>query len=133
MYLVDIGRKAKVARHVSVVLRWVIAKGDEADAQVFAGLQLARLVDVVTYELDVSRRGRDVGTLAPGAVLDKDEIAVVFYISDRRVSASERMRDEARTASCGQARRVVQVAAGRCTPLGRWQGHRRNPLARNSC
>jgi hypothetical protein len=106
MYLVDIGRKAKVARHVSVVLRWVIAIGNEADAQVLAGLQLSRLVDVVTDELDVLRRGGDVGTLAPGAVLHEDEIAVC-YTSDWRVSASERMRDDAHTASCGQARRVV--------------------------
>ena len=82
MYLVDIGRKAKVARHVSVVLRWVIAIRNEADAQVLAGLQLARLVDVVTDELDVLRRGGDVGTLAPGAVLHEDEIAVVCYTSD---------------------------------------------------
>jgi hypothetical protein len=113
MYLVDIGRKAKVARHVSVVLRWVIAIGDEADAQVLAGLQLARLVDVVTDELDVLRRGGDVGTLAPGAVLHEDEIAVVCYTSDWRVSASKQMRDDAHTASCGQARRVVWDAAGR--------------------
>ncbi len=76
MYLVDIGREAKVARHVSVVLRWVIAIGDEADAQVLAGLQFARLVDVVTDELDVLRRGGDVGTLASGAVLHEDEVAV---------------------------------------------------------
>ena len=113
MYLVDIGRKAKVARHVSVVLRWVIPIGDEADAQVLAGLQLARLVDVVTYKLDIPRRGGDVGTLAPGAVLHEDEIAVVFYTSNWRVSASEQTRDDVHTASCGQARRVVQVAAGR--------------------
>jgi hypothetical protein len=113
MYLVDIGRKAKVARHVSVVLRWVIAIGDEADAQVFAGLQLARLVDVVTDELDVLRRGGDVGTLASGAVLYEDEIAVGFYTSDWRVSASEQMIDDAHTASCGQARRVVRDAVGR--------------------
>jgi hypothetical protein len=39
--LVDVGREAKIARHVSVVLRWVITIGDEADAQVVAGLQLA--------------------------------------------------------------------------------------------
>ena len=78
--LVDIGRKAKVARHVGVVLRRVIAIGDEADAQVLAGLQLARLVDVVTDKLDVLRCRGDVGPLAPGAVLNKDEIAVVFYI-----------------------------------------------------
>lgn len=80
MYLVDIGRKAKVARHVCVVLRWVIAIGDEADAQVVAGLQLSRLVDVVTDELDVLRRGGYVGTLATGAVLHKDEITGVLHI-----------------------------------------------------
>lgn len=60
-----------------MVLRWVIAIGDEADAQVLAGLQLARLVDVVTDELDVLRRRGDVGTLTPGAVLHEDEIAVL--------------------------------------------------------
>jgi hypothetical protein len=58
----------------------VIAIGDEADAQVLAGLQFARLVDVVADKLDVLRCRRDVGPLAPGAVLNKDEIAVVFYI-----------------------------------------------------
>ncbi len=73
--LVNVRRKAKVARHVGVVLGRVIAKGDEADAQVLAGLQLARLVDVLADELDVLRRGGDVGPLAAGAVLDKDEIA----------------------------------------------------------
>jgi len=73
--LVDVGREAKVARHVSVVLRGVIAIGDEADAQVLAGLQFARLIDVVADELDVLGRRGDVGPLAPGAVLHKDEIA----------------------------------------------------------
>ena len=58
-----------------MVLRWVITKGDEADAQVLAGLQLARLVDVVTDKLDVLGRGGDVGPLAAGAVLNKDKIA----------------------------------------------------------
>jgi hypothetical protein len=53
MDLVNIGRKAKIACHVGVVLRWVIAIGDEADAQVLAGLQLARLKDVLADELDV--------------------------------------------------------------------------------
>ena len=84
VYLVDIGREAKVARHPGVVLRRVIAIGDEADAQVLAGLQLARLVNVVADELDVLCRGGNVGPLAPGAVLHKDEIAVVR--SDWRVS-----------------------------------------------
>jgi hypothetical protein len=50
------------------------------------------LVDVVTDKLDVLRRGGDVGTLASGAVLHEDEIAVVCYTSDWRVSASEQMR-----------------------------------------
>jgi hypothetical protein len=71
------------------------------------------LVDIVTDELDVLCRGGDVGTLAPGAVLHEDEIAVVCYTANWRVSASERMRDDAHTASCGQARQVVQDAAGR--------------------
>jgi len=74
--LVDVGREAKVARHISVVLRRVIAIGDEADAQVPAGLQLARLIDVVADELDVLGRRGDVRPLAPGAVLHKDEIAM---------------------------------------------------------
>jgi hypothetical protein len=39
--------------------------------------------------------------------LHEDEIAVVCYTSDWRVSASKQMRDDAHTASCGQARRVV--------------------------
>ena len=76
MDLVDVGREAKVARHISVVLRRVIAIGDEADAQVPAGLQLARLIDVVADELDVLGRRGDVRPLAPGAVLHKDEIAM---------------------------------------------------------
>jgi hypothetical protein len=74
MDLVNVRRKAKVARHVGVILRWVVAIGDEADAQVFAGLQLARLEDVFADELDVFRRGGNVGSLAAGAVLYKDEI-----------------------------------------------------------
>jgi hypothetical protein len=45
--------------------------------------------------------------------LYEDEIPVVFYTSDWRVSASEQMIDDAHTASCGQARRVVRDAAGR--------------------
>lgn len=80
MDLVDIGREAKVARHVGVVLRRMIAKSDEADAQVLAGLQLARLVDIVTDELDILRCGGYVGPLAAGAVLYEDEIAVVSHI-----------------------------------------------------
>ena len=58
----------------------MISKGDQADAQVLAGLQLARLVDVVTDKLDVLGRGRDVGPLAPSAVLNKDEITVMYHI-----------------------------------------------------
>jgi hypothetical protein len=53
----------------------VIAIGDEADAQILAGLQLARLKDVFTDELDVFCCGRNVGSLAASAVLDEDEIA----------------------------------------------------------
>jgi hypothetical protein len=79
MDLVDVGREAKVARHVGVVLRRVIAKGNEADAQVLAGLQLARLVDIVTDELDILRCGGYVGPLAASAVLYKNEIAVVSH------------------------------------------------------
>jgi hypothetical protein len=89
--LIDIGREAKVARHVGVVLRRVITIGDEADAQVIAGLQLARLVDVVTDELDVLSRGGDVGSLAPSAVLHENEIAVVCRI---QLESEQRDRDE---------------------------------------
>ena len=65
-----------------MVLWRVISKGDEANAQVLAGLQLARLVDVVGDELDVLGRGRDVGSLAPSAVLNKDEITVMYHIQN---------------------------------------------------
>ena len=57
MDLVNIGGKAKIACYVGVVLRWVITIGDEADAQVLAGLQLARLKDVLADELDIFCRG----------------------------------------------------------------------------
>ena len=57
MDLVNIGGKTKIACDVGVVLRWVIAIGDESDAQVLAGLQLARLKDVLTDKLDVFCRG----------------------------------------------------------------------------
>jgi hypothetical protein len=93
--------------------------GNKADAQALVGLQLARLVDIVTDELNVLQRGGDVGILAPDAVLHEDEIAVVCYTSDWRVSASEQMRDDAHTASCSQARRV-----GRCKNLAAGQGKR---------
>lgn len=88
--LVDVGREAKVARHVSVVLRWVITIGDEADAQVVAGLQFARLADVVADELDVLRRGGNIRSLASGAVLHKNEISAGVYVTcDWRVSGVE--------------------------------------------
>ncbi len=75
MNLVDIGRKTKIACYVGMILRWVIAIGDETDAQVLARLQLARLKDVFADELDVFCRRRNVGPLTACAVLDKDEIA----------------------------------------------------------
>ena len=50
MHLRDVGREAKILGDVRVVLRRVVAVRDEADAEVFAGLQLAGLVDVVAKE-----------------------------------------------------------------------------------
>jgi len=82
--LVNIGRKTKIACYVGVILRWVIAIGDEADAQVLAGLQLARLKDVLADELDVFCRGGNVGSLAASAVLDKDEIAARMTADRKR-------------------------------------------------
>jgi hypothetical protein len=76
--------------------------GNEADAQVLVGLQLARLVDIVTDELNVLHHRGDVGILAPSAVLHEDEIALVCYTSDWRVSANEQMRDDAHTTSCSR-------------------------------
>jgi hypothetical protein len=96
------------------------AIGNEADAQALAGLQLARLVDIVTDELNVLHRRGDVGILAPGAVSHGDQIAVVCYTSNWRVSAIEQMRDDAHTASCSQARRV-----GRCKNSAAEQGKRK--------
>ena len=106
MYFVDIGQKAKVGHHISVVLRWVIMIGNKADMQVLAGLQLSRLVDIVTDELNVLHH-RDVGTLAPNAALHEDKTTVVCYTSNWGVSTSKQMRDDAHTASCGQAQCVV--------------------------
>ena len=37
--LADIGRKAKIPGDIRVVLGWVIAKGNEANAQVFLALE----------------------------------------------------------------------------------------------
>jgi hypothetical protein len=39
--LADIGRKAKILGDVRVVLGWMIAEGDQADAQVLWGLEAA--------------------------------------------------------------------------------------------
>jgi hypothetical protein len=72
----DVAREAKVLGDVRVVLRRVVAEGDEPDAQVLRRLQLARLEDVRADGLDVLRRGGDVGALAPCAVLDKYKITV---------------------------------------------------------
>ena len=57
-----------------MVLWRVVAVRDEADAEVLARLQLARLVDVAANLLDVLRRGRDVAALAARAVLHEDEV-----------------------------------------------------------
>lgn len=76
MHLRDVGREAKILGDVRVVLRRVVAVRDEADAEVFAGLQLAGLVDVVANLFDVLRRRCDVAALAARAVLHEDEVAV---------------------------------------------------------
>ena len=58
-----------------MVLRGVVPIRDEPDAEVLAGLEFARLVNVVTDLFDVLRGGGDVAPLRSSAVLDEDEIS----------------------------------------------------------
>lgn len=75
MHFTDVGRETKVLGDVGVVLWRVVAVGDEADPEVLARLELARFEDVFADELDVFRRGGDVGALGACAVLDEDEVS----------------------------------------------------------
>ena len=52
----------------------MVTKGDEANTQVLAALELARLEDVGTDLFDVLGGGGDVAALAACAVLNEDEI-----------------------------------------------------------
>ena len=63
VHLRDVRGEPEVLRHVRVVLRGVVAVRDESDAEVLAGLELARLVNVVADLLDILRRGGDVAPL----------------------------------------------------------------------
>ena len=74
VHFTDVGGKAKVLGHIGVVLGRMVTKCDEANTQIFLGLQTPRLVDVATYLSDVLRRRGDVAALAACAVLYKDEI-----------------------------------------------------------
>lgn len=78
MHLADIRREPKVFRDVGVILRRVIAKGNEAHAQVFLALQLARLEDVRADLLDIPRGRGDIAALATCTVLNKNEITGVL-------------------------------------------------------
>lgn len=89
----DIRGEPKVLGDVRMVLRRVVAVRDEPDPKVLAGLQLARLVDVVAYFFDVLCCGRNVAALAAGTVLHEDEVA-------------ERARYEL----------VCNIRSGRCVP-----------------
>lgn len=60
-----------------MVLWGVISVGDQTDAQIFASLQLAGFVDMITYFLYVFSCRGDIAALTTGAVLNEDQVAVV--------------------------------------------------------
>ena len=70
----DVGGKAEVFDHVSMILRWVITVGNQSNAEVLRGLQLAGFKDMGADGLDVLGSGGDVASLASRAILDKYKI-----------------------------------------------------------
>lgn len=57
-----------------MILWRMVSKSDQTDPQIVLVLEFARLEDISTDGLDVLCCRCDVGSLAAGAVLDKDEV-----------------------------------------------------------
>lgn len=71
----DVRGKAKVLGDVGVILRGVVAKGDEADAEVIRVGEPTVGDNVGTDALDMDGRVGDVGSLGARRVLDEHKIA----------------------------------------------------------
>ena len=75
MHLGNVGGETKVFNHISVVLWWMITVGNQSDAEVLLGLQLARFKDMGADGLDVLGSRSDVASLASRAILDEYKIS----------------------------------------------------------
>jgi hypothetical protein len=70
----NVGGETKVFDHISVILWWVITIGNQSNAKVLWGLQLAGFKDMGADGLDVLGSGGDVASLASCTILDENEI-----------------------------------------------------------
>jgi hypothetical protein len=70
----NIGGEPKVFEHISVILWWVITIGNQSNAEVLLGLQLAGFEDMSADGLDVLGSGGDVASLASRTILDEYKI-----------------------------------------------------------